>query len=227
MNYLKVYCNLIRKAENRTPPEGYTEKHHTFPKSIYGNNNRVVVLTTREHYIAHALLEKVCIQRYGLNNWKTYKMICAHKMMSYHNIHKRYFNSYLYEANKKNFINYFSKNNPSHSLDVKEKQIKSALMRWEKESERERMVGENNHFYGKKHTLETRKKISKNHHNVSGINNPNSKSWKLVFEDGKILIVDCLSIWCRENNYNRSNVCNVYKNRSKNHRGIVSVEKVC
>jgi hypothetical protein len=23
MNYLKVYCNLIRKAETRTPPEGY------------------------------------------------------------------------------------------------------------------------------------------------------------------------------------------------------------
>jgi len=36
MNYLKVYCNLIRKAENRTPPEGYTEKHHIFPKSIFG-----------------------------------------------------------------------------------------------------------------------------------------------------------------------------------------------
>jgi hypothetical protein len=41
MNYLKHYCNLIRKAENRVPPEGYTEKHHTFPKSIFGKNNRV------------------------------------------------------------------------------------------------------------------------------------------------------------------------------------------
>ena len=37
MNYLKIYCNLIRKAENRTPPEGYTEKHHTFPKNSCGN----------------------------------------------------------------------------------------------------------------------------------------------------------------------------------------------
>ena len=64
MNYLKVYCNLIRKAENRIPPEGYTEKHHTFPKSIFGNNTRVVVLTAREHYIAHTLLAKICIKKY-------------------------------------------------------------------------------------------------------------------------------------------------------------------
>ena len=35
MNYLKAYCNLIRKAEHRVLPEGYTEKHHIFPKSIY------------------------------------------------------------------------------------------------------------------------------------------------------------------------------------------------
>ena len=45
MNYLKTYCNLIRKAEQK----GYTKKkakeqglyvegHHTFPKSIYGKN---------------------------------------------------------------------------------------------------------------------------------------------------------------------------------------------
>lgn len=48
MNYLKIYCNLIRKAENRTPPEVYTEKHHIFPVSIFGKNNRIVVLTARD-----------------------------------------------------------------------------------------------------------------------------------------------------------------------------------
>jgi hypothetical protein len=102
MNYLKTYCNLIRKAENRTPPEGYTEKHHTFPKSIFGNNNRIVVLTAREHYIAHALLEKICIKRYGLNHWKTQKMICAHISMTSKG---NYYNSYLYENVKKRFSN--------------------------------------------------------------------------------------------------------------------------
>jgi len=49
MNYLKIYCNLIRKAENRTPPEGYTEKHHIFPLSISGKNKRIVVLNAKTH----------------------------------------------------------------------------------------------------------------------------------------------------------------------------------
>jgi hypothetical protein len=95
MNYLKIYCNLIRKAENRTPPEGYTEKHHIFPKSIFGKNNRIVVLTAREHYIAHALLERICIKRYGVNHWKTIKMTLAHSGMKGNS---GYINSYLYEG---------------------------------------------------------------------------------------------------------------------------------
>lgn len=98
MNYLKHYCNLIRKAENRTPPGGYTEKHHIFPVSLFGKNNRIVVLSGREHYIAHALLEKICIVRYGLEHWKTYKMSAAHSLMK---DGKRYYNSYLYECARK------------------------------------------------------------------------------------------------------------------------------
>ena len=97
MNYLKVYCNLIRKAENRTPPEGYTERHHTFPKSVFGENMRIVILTSREHYIAHALLEKVFIKRYGGNDKKAIKMSYAFWMMN----HKRfdnYRNSKMYET---------------------------------------------------------------------------------------------------------------------------------
>jgi hypothetical protein len=123
MNYLKHYCNLIRKAENRVPPEGYTEKHHTFPKSIFGKNNRIVVLTAKEHYIAHVLLEKICIQRYGLQHWKTQKMICAHISMTSKG---NYYNSYLYENAKKRFSNSrVGKNNPfygkKHTDENKEK----------------------------------------------------------------------------------------------------------
>ena len=35
-NYLKHYTRLIRKAEQREPPEDYLEKHHVFPVSIFG-----------------------------------------------------------------------------------------------------------------------------------------------------------------------------------------------
>jgi hypothetical protein len=112
MNYLKVYCNLIRKAENRTPPEGYTEKHHIFPVSIYGKNNRVVVLTAREHYIAHALLEKIFIERYGINHWKTQKMICAFWYTSNTN---KFNNSHTYKMLRERFISSISgKNNHNY-----------------------------------------------------------------------------------------------------------------
>jgi len=95
MNYLKIYCNLIRKAENRTPPGGYTEKHHTFPISIFGKNKRVVALTAREHYVSHALLERICMKRYGLKDQRTVKMTHAHIMMKGNG---NYVNSYLYES---------------------------------------------------------------------------------------------------------------------------------
>lgn len=100
MNYLKDYCNLIRKAEHRVLPEGYTEKHHIFPISIFGKNNRTVVLTAREHYISHALLEKAFIKRYGLDNIKTQKMIYAFWCMNSQKTKNEYLNSHLYESSK-------------------------------------------------------------------------------------------------------------------------------
>jgi|LakMenEpi03Aug12_release.lakeMendotaPanAssembly.Ray.scaffolds.fasta_scaffold07405_11 hypothetical protein len=107
MNYLKIYCNLIRKLKKR----GYTKKkakelgvyvegHHTFPVSIFGKNKGIVYLTAREHYIAHALLEKICMQRYGLIHWKTKKMTNAHIIMGGRG---KYCNSYLYEESRKRY----------------------------------------------------------------------------------------------------------------------------
>ena len=160
MNYLKVYCNLIRKAENRTPPEGYTERHHTFPVSIFGKNNRVVVLTAREHYIAHALLEKICIKRYGLEHWKTKKMNFAHLSMKSDT--NRYYNSYLYES-ARNRISYYMKtrvvseetknkisisrsgeNNPNFGKQISEEHKNKLLNSWK----------------GRKHTQESKLKMS-------------------------------------------------------------------
>jgi hypothetical protein len=115
MNYLKIYINLIRNSLNRIVPNTYIEKHHVFPKSIFGtkNNNFVVKLTAREHYIAHGLLEKIYIKRYGKDDLKTKKMICAFFMMN--NFEGkgqyRYVNSTLYENNKIKFIESISGHN--------------------------------------------------------------------------------------------------------------------
>ena len=104
MNYLKAYCTLIRKAKHRVLPEGYTEKHHIFPVSIYGNNNKIVILTGREHYVAHALLEKAFIKRYGIDDIRAKKMITAFWCMNNQKTKNEYLNSHLFEASKIRFV---------------------------------------------------------------------------------------------------------------------------
>lgn len=62
--YYKIYMDLItsrksRGLNKRTFPQ-YTEKHHIIPVSLGGENSHenFVLLTAREHYIAHWLLTK-------------------------------------------------------------------------------------------------------------------------------------------------------------------------
>lgn len=63
MNYIKHYRNLClsRQALNRTKSSSeYYENHHIQPKSLGGSNenSNLVLLTPKEHYIAHLLLYK-------------------------------------------------------------------------------------------------------------------------------------------------------------------------
>ncbi len=146
MNYLKVYCNLIRKVENRTPPEGYIEKHHTFPKGLFGKNDRIVIFTSREHYIAHLLLEKICIKRYGIGDERTKKMTLACILMR--NRSDKY-NSHLYEQVRKRHSKNMKervcgKNNPSYGVPCSEKR---------KQKIREKATG-------RLHSQETKNKMS-------------------------------------------------------------------
>jgi len=61
VNYFLIYQRLIAKAKERTCPEGYVEKHHILPRALGGSDDssNLVVLTSREHFIAHALLAKI------------------------------------------------------------------------------------------------------------------------------------------------------------------------
>lgn len=56
--YYKWYQKLTSKLDRVL--DCYTEKHHIIPKSLGGNDSKenIVVLTTREHFIAHLLLTK-------------------------------------------------------------------------------------------------------------------------------------------------------------------------
>jgi hypothetical protein len=72
MNYTKIYLSLITKAKshNRVKSrECVFEKHHIIPSCIGGGdeNSNLVLLTPREHYIAHRLLVKMYPSSMGLN----------------------------------------------------------------------------------------------------------------------------------------------------------------
>ena len=63
--FKKTYDNLIKKASSRGLDKKklsyYTEKHHIIPRCRGGNNenNNLVLLTFREHVIAHMLLSRI------------------------------------------------------------------------------------------------------------------------------------------------------------------------
>ena len=86
MSYLGHYIKLMRKAEQRgwtkKSAPCYVERHHIFIKAIFGENDRVVYLTAREHFVAHLLLWKACRKRYGIQHWKTAKTGKALQSMS-------------------------------------------------------------------------------------------------------------------------------------------------
>lgn len=64
MNYQRHYDLLIssRKSLIRKKGDGnHYDKHHIIPRSLGGNNSdeNIVLLTPREHYIAHFLLWRI------------------------------------------------------------------------------------------------------------------------------------------------------------------------
>ena len=239
MNYLKAYCNLIRKAENRTPPEGYTEKHHTFPKSIFGNNNRIAILSGREHYIAHALLGKIYIKRYGLKNNKTIKMITAFWCMNNQNTKNEYFNSHLYEASRIRYIK--TTVGKTLSQETKDKISKATKG---KNNPMYGKFGKNHPAYGTTHSKEFKEKISKilksrvlsketiekikqaKKGKNTGENNAKSNWWKLTFKNGNVLIMCGIHTWSKENGYCRQSIGKIYAGKIKTHKDIVAVEKL-
>ena len=99
--YYNWYCNIVTKNKGRKYSKGCSlEKHHIFPHSMGGSddNDNLVVLTTREHFICHLLLVKMLE-----SGQHRHKMLFALNMIRFHDFHERYFNSRLYETYRKEF----------------------------------------------------------------------------------------------------------------------------
>jgi hypothetical protein len=111
-----------------------------------------------------------------------------------------------------------------HSEKHKKRMSKLQTKRWSKDGEKDKIRGKNNPFFNKSHSEDSKIKIGlKSKIRTQGIDNPRTKTWKLIFENEKVLTIKCLKLWCRENGYLYNSVLNVYRNLSKNHKGIVSV----
>ena len=111
MNYERIYYALMNKALRETEIDRRTirdkiryEKHHIRPKSLNGSNEdkNLVLLTPREHFIAHWLLVKM----FDKGTIERRKMLCAFwKMRVITKIggEKRYLNARAYERLKDEF----------------------------------------------------------------------------------------------------------------------------
>lgn len=122
MNYIKVYDALIRNAQlsNRNKKEGIFELHHIIPKCLDGTDDEynLVLLTPREHYIAHFLLWK---------NDKTNYKLFAPLLFFKKNIHVK--NSRTYNQIRTQHILFMKNNNPSTYLSHTSKKSKSEKLK--------------------------------------------------------------------------------------------------
>lgn len=90
MNYSRIYNDLISAAQHRAV-EYHSAKHHIhhiLPRCCGGDNNKtnLVVLTFREHFIAHLLLHKM----YPNNNKLTFALHCMFTRHGFKHTSKSY-----------------------------------------------------------------------------------------------------------------------------------------
>ncbi len=111
---MRQYQLLIQKSVSRVAKKGeYYEKHHIIPKSQGGDNSKhnLVLLTAREHFIAHMLLAKI----YGGGLWKAATMMKNARP----SVQKRYVNSRLYEIAKREWASFMrGKPKPLHVIEA-------------------------------------------------------------------------------------------------------------
>ena len=122
MNYKKNYndyINYVKSLDRRKDGNVYYEKHHVCPRCLGGNDDsgNLVLLTVREHFLAHYLLMKIY-----KDDKEFYQLVKAFTCMTRINAsHLRYVNSKLYDCGKKLWSSYMKDNNPMKDLAIAKK----------------------------------------------------------------------------------------------------------
>ena len=146
MSKINIYNKLCssRKLMNRSKGDEYYELHHIKPKWLGGDDSKdnLVLLTAREHYLAHYLL---------FLHYKDKSSAAAFHIMnnSVNNTYrdsKRYEEVRIFQSNK-----FKGDKNPSKRLDVRKKFSDKVSG---KDNGMYGKTGSLNPFYGKKHSQE-------------------------------------------------------------------------
>ena len=162
MNYIRVYWSIIHnRLHNKV--EGYTEHHHIIPRSEGGpdNNDNIVALTAREHYICHLLLAKI------YNDYKMLSAVVFMQCKSHSNKRDFKFNSRLYACVRKEFAVKMSivHKGKHHSEATRRKMSEIKRGKHCSDETKKKLSdinsGKYNPFFGKHHTDESRRKMSK------------------------------------------------------------------
>jgi ribosomal protein L37AE/L43A len=192
MNYIKQYHLLIEKADKRNyeifgisyndskkikkqkmnTANVYVEEHHIIPKCICQDESseNLILLLPEEHFVAHQLLMKI---------YKEFPELIFACIRMTHSTKYTIRNNKCYSWIRVKFAKNQSVNRKGkkHSEETKQKISEASKRMWQNLEYRqimsERMMGENNPFYGKTHSPEFIQKVKEyNKLHFSGENNP-------------------------------------------------------
>jgi len=168
MNYQRIYDSIIERAKSenriklRKNQRGYVyyENHHILPRCLGGGDNEenLVLLTAKEHYICHKLLTYIYI--------KSYKIMCAFHRMTFSKFTKHKISSRDYEYAK--FLRVTTPiseetrakmKNHKFSEEHKKKLSESHKGPHPKDRYHADFSGEKNPFYNKTHSDKTKEKM--------------------------------------------------------------------
>lgn len=242
MNYLKTYCSLMRRAQERgwvkSAHAQYLEDHHIFPKSIFGKNSITVRLTAREHYIAHMLLWKALLKRYGNKDQRTIKMAYAAWRICF--IQKEgeqcKVDSYLYDKLKSQVSEQKSQRMIALMQNIEYKKIATMGIicssrenhpqlgkprsKETKQKISESTRGEKHHMWGK---VGHRKGMENKPGHRAGISESRCKKfgnvWEVTDPVGNRYVCNSLKKFCKEQGLGAGHMYNVANGKLKQHKG--------
>lgn len=162
----------------------YFEGHHIIPKSKGGtgnsyrpkNNENIVLLTAREHFLAHWIL------------WRIYRdrstALSFHKMMSTNKNQNRITSSRGYQESKEafritNLGNQYGKGK-TKIISEEQKKKQSLIMKG-------KYLGDKNPFYNKLHTEESKEKIRKSREGLNKEKIWNYGGKKIIIKNGVVI----------------------------------------